>query len=209
MGILLAGLVGQIRQKSGNFVFSNWKGINTARAYAKPANPNTPDQQAQRTKFKNVVKLASALLPTLIVTFWNPFASMMSGFNAFVKSVFANVSSTGLIEAACKVTKGTLETLGTLTATYTSVSGALALTWNDIPVGNGNAADSVGCMVIDKTTNIIKYYNSSAGTRGGGSLDTSIDTGLTATNLVVFVWAYAGTGASFMVSDSSGDVASA
>lgn len=209
MGILLAGLVGQIRKKAGNFVFSNWKGINTARAYAKPANPNTAGQQAQRTKFKNVIKLASLLLPTLIATFWNPFASMMSGFNAFVKSVFENVSSTGLIEAACKVTKGTLEALGVLTATYSTATGAITISWDDTPNGNGLTTDAVSLLIINKTNNSIVLYNPSIGTRFDGSFDSVISAGLTATDLVFFIWASRGTGSEFMVSDSSGDVASA
>lgn len=209
MGVLLAGLIGQIRKKAGNFVFSNWKGINTARAYAKPANPNTPDQQAQRTKFKTVVKLASSLLPTVITSFWNPFASMMSGFNAFVKSVFENVSSTGLIEAACKVTKGTLETLGTLTATYTTATGAYTTSWTADAVGNGLGSDNVDLLIIDKSNNQIVLYAEGVASREIGLFDGSIDPGKTATNLVFFVWAYRGTGSEFMVSDSSGDVASA
>lgn len=208
MGILLAGLVGQSRQKAGNFVFSNWKGINTFRAYAKPANPNTPDQQAQRTKFKNVIKLASSLLPTLIVTFWNPFASMMSGFNAFVKSVFENVSSTGFVTAACLVTKGTLETLHSLTATYTSVSGVLSLAWIDTIYGNGLNTDSVNILVINIVDNKVLYYENNFSSRVEANQVVTIPSGLTATNLAVFVWASRGAGSAFVVSNSSGVIAS-
>ena len=209
MGVLQAGLVGQIRKKAGNFVFSNWKGINTARAYAIPANPNTVPQQNQRSKFKAVVQLASSLLATLIVTFWNPLAVGMSGFNSFVKSIFPDVSSTGLIQVACKVTKGTLEPIRNLVATYTTGTGAFSLTWVGDIIGNGLATDHVNVLILNSTDNSVVAYIPTVADRSEETFDSVTTSGLTATNLIFFVWCDRGTGSEFMVSDSLGDVASA
>jgi len=209
MGILQAGLVGQIRKKAGNFVFSNWKGINTARAYAIPANPNTVPQQNQRSKFKAVVQMASGLLPTLIATFWNPFSVGMSGFNSFVKSIFPDVTSAGLIQVACKITKGTLEPIRDFFATYTTATGAFSLSWVGSLIGNGLSTDNVSVLILNSTDNSVVAYLPNIATRDLESFDSVTTSGLTATNLIFFAWASRGTGSEFMVSDSSGDVASA
>ncbi|MEJ6950327.1 hypothetical protein [Natronospora cellulosivora (SeqCode)] len=76
-------------EASGKFanslVFSKWKGINTVRQYAKPANTNSPKQRA----VKNAFTAASALYQRLLGSdkdAWKLRASgqPMSGYNAFM-----------------------------------------------------------------------------------------------------------------------------
>lgn len=205
MGYLNAGLFGEVRNKIGGVIFSNWKGINTAREYKVPANPQSVAQTAQRTKFAAIVSLAQALLGTLIVTFWNPFAVKMSGFNAFIKSVFPNVTSAGLITADCKVTSGTLESLGLVpTPSYDNATGNMVIDWNGNVSGNGELTDDVNLLIVNKNDNSIIYYEPACATRTNASYEPTITSGLTATNLLVFIWASRGTGSSFIVSDSEG-----
>lgn len=73
-------------------VYGNWKGINTARSYTIPANPDTAGQQQQRGYFGDAVDLWHDLgLTSDDVAAWNRYAATLpspqSGFNAFVASV--------------------------------------------------------------------------------------------------------------------------
>lgn len=204
MGILVAGLIGQVRNKVGNMVFSNWKGINTARAYAVPANPQSVDQTAQRTKFATVVSLAQNLLGTLITTFVNPFAVKMSGFNMFISMFIANATSDGLATSSCQVTKGTLESASPVTSTYNTATGEVAIQWDPTVSGNGLGTDLVGCLVLDEATNEIIGYNPGTDTRSGDTKSITVATGLLASDLIAYFWFHRGTGSSFIVSNSVG-----
>jgi hypothetical protein len=55
------GLVGNIRNKVGNFVFSTWKGIQVVKAYQPTvANPRSAGQTAQRSRFDYAVQYAKS-----------------------------------------------------------------------------------------------------------------------------------------------------
>lgn len=79
------------RGKLGNtLVFFPWKGINCARIYVIPANPNTAAQQAQRTKMKNAVDAYhDANYNDADIVAWRRFAGVqskpMTQFNIMVK----------------------------------------------------------------------------------------------------------------------------
>ena len=204
MGILVAGLIGQVRNKVGNMVFSNWKGINTARAYAVPANPQSIGQTAQRTKFAAVVSLAQNLLGTLIITYVNPFAVKMSGFNMFISMFIANATSAGLATALCQVTKGTLEGADISTATYNTTNGNVDVAFPSTVSGNGLATDDVSILVLDNASNQVIGYGSADATRTDAGVALSVATGLLAADLIVYIWFSRGTGSSFIVSNSNG-----
>ena len=203
MGILIAGYLGAMYNKLGNAVGSNWKGINTVRTYAIPANPNTVAQQAQRTKFKAVSLFAKSLISTLVVTFWNPFAVKMSGYNALLKSVFPNASATGLITTSCAITKGSLESSSyESTPTYSTATGQVEISVDASISGNGLGSDFVGTLVIDKTDNSILGYQVGVNSREDSANTIPCTAGKLAANVLVFSFLYRGTGSDFVVSNS-------
>ncbi len=79
--------------KLGNsLVYSQWKGIPTARQYVTPANPQTVAQTAQRSLLASVVSIwRSTKIDTVVRTAWNLLAStrglQMSGFNVFTSQI--------------------------------------------------------------------------------------------------------------------------
>ena len=205
MGYLNAGLFGEVRNKVGGVIFSNWKGINTAREYKVPANPQSPAQIAQRTKFAVIVTLAQYLLGSFIVTFWNPFAVKMSGFNAFIKSVFPDATSTGLLTVNCKVTRGTLYPgEADDDATYNDATGALSISYSAGLAGNAENEDFFGLLAIDKTNNEVLGMSLGNNTREDGAGGVILASGLAAANILVFGFFYRGSGSEFIVSDSWG-----
>lgn len=84
--VLDNGIFGKAKNKLGNVVLFVWKGINAARSYVIPKNPNTPSQITQRNNMKYLVSFAQATLLPLIHKYWNPFVIKMSGYNAFIKA---------------------------------------------------------------------------------------------------------------------------
>lgn len=82
-------------------VFFPWKGINCARMYVIPANPNTADQQAQRTKMENAVDAFHAgTLTATDLTNWRNLAAIAptprTYFNSFVeKHIKAAIAGEG------------------------------------------------------------------------------------------------------------------
>jgi len=79
-------------QLAKTLVYSGWKGIDDVRSYVVPANPQTADQQTQRSYFTDGVdQWHDVGLTADDVTAWNRYASTLprpqSGFNAFVASV--------------------------------------------------------------------------------------------------------------------------
>lgn len=104
MGIIKKGVLGGFSGKVGNVVGASWKGIDYIRT--KPDhvfNPNTPKQQAQRSKFKGVQEFAQLLKRPIVTPIWNPVAVKMSGFNLFVKKNIFAFNSSGEIEDYSKV----------------------------------------------------------------------------------------------------------
>lgn len=207
MARVLQGFLGPFTGKVGGAVGGIWKGINYIKGYVIPANPNTVLQQAQRTKFRNVQQLAQSLLGTLILQLWNPFAVKMSGYNYFIQQFINSASSSGLALATSVVSKGGLEPASILTATYATATGDVVVTFDGTPQGNGLGSDSVGLLVLDKTTNDVLFYSIDKSIREDGTLTESLDSGLTATNLMFYIFCSRGTGSTYMVSNSVGQQA--
>lgn len=86
MAILKQGILGGVKGKVGSVVGSSWKGIATLRSLPlSVTNPRTAAQVGNRTRFSDVVGLATILLSGVIKPLNDRFASAMSGYNLFVQ----------------------------------------------------------------------------------------------------------------------------
>ena len=91
MAIISSVAIGAGRGKVGNIVYSRNAGRTIAREYQPSVkNPNTPDQQKQRGKMRNVVLVYNALAPALTHAFAGRKRTL-SVFNAFVSVNVANI----------------------------------------------------------------------------------------------------------------------
>jgi hypothetical protein len=207
-GVILQGILGGFSGKVGPVVGGKWKDIDYMRSYVIPSNPNTAGQQAVRLKFSNLVATARDLLPSILQPFWDPFYSGMSGFNAFISQNYANASVTGIIDETAIMSLGTLEVLPDVAGVYTTGSGNIALTWEPGVTGNGLNSDQTQAVAIDLTTGLL-LGTANTDVRSGGSDILNVATGLTATNIAIFMFAFRGTGGSFMVSDSNSAICTA
>ena len=66
-----------------NMVAASWKGHEYVRAFAKPSNPNTEQQQQARGQFADAVE-AWQKMSKVQCMFYNAIALRMSGFNLFI-----------------------------------------------------------------------------------------------------------------------------
>ena len=209
MGRILNGILGPVKGKVGPVVGASCFGIDYLKSFVPPSNPNTASQQTQRNKFTSCQALAKAVLATLIYMFWNPFASGKSGYNAFMSEMLLSVDASHDLQVTSRVTIGSLEPASGVTVTYATATGATIFTWDEDVYGNGLLTDYVGVIVYDKTTQVFRGYTTGTTTRDDETKTVTLATGLTATNLMGFLWFYRGTGSTFVVSDSVADVAAA
>lgn len=74
MKITYAPIVVRASGKFGGSVFSNWKGIDLIRRFAKPSNPNTALQQEVRMLFRNITRIFIQL-PFGLRSSWTSWAT--------------------------------------------------------------------------------------------------------------------------------------
>jgi hypothetical protein len=84
MGKLWNGILGKVSGKVGNVVTAKWKDKNTVRAYAKPSNPRTALQTAQRDKFKFLVAAIKPAYLFLTMEIMRGFSKSISPINALM-----------------------------------------------------------------------------------------------------------------------------
>ena len=204
--VLTQGILGPGRNKVGGVIMSKWKSINYIRGYAVPSNPNSDGQQVQRAHFKSMVQFAQKLMVALIPQAWDPFYDTMSGFNAFVKDNWDNYILSDEPTINTIFSKGTLESAELITGIYTTGTGALNLSWSTLHFGNGEDTDLVFAVAVDKSTNLALFQGQLSGvTRVTGVKEVFIASGLTASNIIISVIFYRGTGVDYIQSNSRND----
>jgi len=146
MALLKKGILGGISGKVGNVVGGTWKGIDYIRSLASSvANPRSPGQVSQRTKFSAVVEIGSQLLGSIIQPFWNGKVPKMSGFNAFVQQNIAEFTNEGVPDYTDLLfSKGSLLSPASIAITSQNNDGDFVLQWVD----NGGAGNALATDLI-------------------------------------------------------------
>lgn len=193
MARLRAGILGNIRGKVAGVVGSQWKDKNYIREYVKPANPQTALQTTHRQKMGRIVSFAKWLVGPVFNTYSDRFYKSMSGFNAFIKEYITTFTASPNY-VAYLITVGKLSPLIGNTAVYTTGTGACVNTFDKNLGNNGADTDKVFSCVFDKGTGLW-YFSSAEVDRSTETITVTCDTGLTATDLVAYIFAaqYVGT----------------
>ena len=119
MAKIKAGILSKVSGKVAGVVGGTWKGTNYLRELVKPANPNTPLQQAQRGKMSFVVAVARQLVGDVLNPYLNKFCKTMSGYNWFCKENIKRLGGTPL-----KFSSAPVLSFGTLASGAIAHSGA-------------------------------------------------------------------------------------
>ncbi len=199
MAKILNGILGGGAGKVGGVVMSNWKGIDTLRAYSVPSNPNSSAQQLQRGLFTGVQAFLKLILVTIIQPFWDPFAVAMSGFNvAMSKNLLAWADETAFDDAI--VAQGNLELDVIDSCTYTAGTGEISLAWSISAMGNGLTTDNAVVVIIDTANNIGFVDDGETRQSQGVTMDIGADR--TAADLKAYLFFNRGVGVDLEVSNS-------
>lgn len=170
MAVIKSGILGGLSGSIGNVTGSSWKGIAVLRT--KPlsvANPNTPAQQAVRTPWAALTKLASSITGSIIQPVWNGIASKMSGYNLFLQqnSQKAFNSLGAFVPADLLVSPGTLPKAG-LTSTSITSSSIMMFNWSTVlPSVQALATDKAYIALFD-AEGLLVGVSSGVNARSGG-----------------------------------------
>jgi len=170
MGVIKRGILGGFSNKVGNVVGSTWKGIAVVKSMPlSVANPKTAGQVKQRTFFKEMTTLASAVLSPIIKPLWDRFASNMSGYNSFISTNRIAINASGNIEhTKLQFGKGRMlaPTIGTVSSSGTNKTFPLT---NPTACKYGLPSDKIYVVCMDRTTNDVYYSGITSTSRGSGS----------------------------------------
>lgn len=201
MGVILNGILGGVSGKVGPIIGGNWKGINYIKQYTIPANPRTPDQQAQRSRFAAVVLLAQALYSLIVVSYWNVFAVKMSGFNYFIKNNIKVLEDTTYhVTIDNVISKGPLESEEPVTSVL--LAEVVTITWDKETIGNGADTDSIDLVVVNDETYEV-FGNVDTLTRVDETGDVNVTGETDATKLIGWIVPKKGSGSAYTIGDSS------
>lgn len=153
MAKIKAGILSKVSGKVAGVVGGTWKGTNYLRELVKPANPNTPLQQAQRSQMRAVVRCARTLTGDVFKPFLDKFLKNMSGYNWFVKNNIKKFSGDdNALASALAFSTGNMQT-GSAEFSL-SLAGVAIATGDSVPsVPSGHKLITVG-IIYDDTKGI-------------------------------------------------------
>ena len=151
MGKISQGILGGFSGKVGNVIGASWKGIDYMRI--KPssvANPRTPGQLDQRSKFATVLRFLQPMTDFLRVGF-RLYAIKMTQFNNAM-SYNLNNAVTGLYPNYMIDYANALVSRGNLTGAFNAAAsspaaGSVEITWNDNS-GSGSALATDRALIV-------------------------------------------------------------
>ena len=172
MGKINQGILGGVSGKVGNIVGGSWKGIDYIRIMpASVANPKTPAQVDQRSKFVTVLKFLQSITPFLRVGYKTQ-AIKMTQFNSAMSDTLKN-SVTGTYPnyvidyGNVLLSKGTLPNVLNPTSASAIPGNNIAFSWEDnTGMGDASATDKALVVVYCPELNDATYI-----TEGGSSRD--------------------------------------
>lgn len=132
----VAGIVyGAARSRQGKIV--------TARELVTPSNPNTPDQQTQRSKFSDSLEIVRAWGPSVYQDDWNRAIGQLPGFQSMMSVLLDNIDASLDVSPPPDTPLGDLHIPDTITFVTGGTPGAWNVTWSTENGSNGTAADVV------------------------------------------------------------------
>lgn len=179
MAVIKSGILGGVSGSIGNVTGSSWKGIAVLRT--KPlsvANPNTPAQQAVRTPWSSLTKLASSITGSIIQLAWNGIASKMSGYNLFLQKNAQKAfdASGAFVPADLLVSPGTLISTS-ITSTIIDDLGSAPITWSTVlPSVQALATDKAYVAVFDTDGKLVGVSSGVAARSAGTVTITFLET---------------------------------
>ncbi len=191
MGTISQGILGGVSGKVGNVIGGSWKGIDYLRIMpASVANPQTPAQMDQRSKFVKVLNFLQPLVGFLRVGY-KLYAIKMTQFNSamsyILKNAVAGTYPNYVIDYAnVLVSRGTL-TKAEGTALTSPLANQVVVTWNDNSgTGDAKATDKTLLVVVDEN-NGESVYDIDGAIRSAGTLTFNVPSNFSGDEVHVYL----------------------
>jgi hypothetical protein len=182
MAIISHGILGGVSGKIGNVIGGSWKGIDYLRIMpASVANPKTPAQMDQRSKFVTVIKFLQPMVDFIRVGF-KLYAIKMTQFNnAMSYNLNAAISGTypdyTIDYSKALVSRGSLTSAtGATVASLSSTS--MALSWSDNSGAGAALATDKSLVLAYHTDTGTVVYNTAGASRSVGEHTITVPTEL-------------------------------
>jgi len=189
MGVV-HGVLGQITGKVGGFVFSVLKGQQIIKEKVIPANPQTAKQTEVRTIFRKLIYQFKQVAQTWVQLFWNPFAiGRKTGWGNILKENLLLQDSV-YDPSLLVVSKGSLEGISALAATYDTLTGTVVVTWDDTVYSNGTPGDLVAFLATLEDEEDVQFDTIGADDRSRITASLVLPLGFSATNVRIHIAAY-------------------
>jgi len=172
MAIISQGILGGVSGKIGNVIGGSWKGIDYLRIMpASVANPKTPAQMDQRTKFVTVIKFLQPMVEFIRVGF-KLYAVKMTQFNNAMSYNLHNAITGTYPDYTIDFSKA-LVSRGSLTgATDASVASlsatSMELSWSDNSGTGAALATDKSLLLAYHTDTGTVVYNTAGASRTTG-----------------------------------------
>jgi hypothetical protein len=206
MARVKGGFLGNLAGSVGNVTFARARGgIQTARVRATPGNPRSASQQAQRGRFKQLQRFASAFLSAgLIRPFWRVYATGgLSAYNAFMRAN-STAMPEGLDPGAAVLSRGNgLEAVMLAQATVSEVDPNAYVLTVESPTG-GDGEDLLVGVIYHGYSGRAVVIDAGA-RRDAGEVEVPIPAGWAdeGESLFAYAFAYRVEGSGVRLSDSS------
>lgn len=153
MARLTGGIFSRPAGKTGGIVFGSARTrqgkLVTSRLLVPPSNPNTPAQQAQRSKFSEVLSIVRRFGSTIYQSDFNRSVGQLPGFQS-MESIYLNqISATGEITLINPINLGTLHYPTTFGPMYND-SGSLTGSFSTELGSNGTVNDTLVVLAVAK-----------------------------------------------------------
>lgn len=186
MAILRSGILGRASGKVAGIVGAHWKDKSYVREYVIPSNPDTPLQQAQRTKMRLCVAFIKACIGQIFNKYVDKFERSMSGFNKAISENIAYCAGP-IIYASIKLVWGKL---WGITPDVVSLDGSfVTATWDAASLGNNGAATDKVFAVVYNTSTGLWYFADAEVLRSAAEITVTVADGLVYGNLRLYIWA--------------------
>lgn len=160
MAVLQGGIFSRPRGKTGGIVFGAARTrqgkLVTSRLLVPPSNPNTADQQTQRTKFSECQTIVRTLGPGCYQDYFNRSVGQLPGFQSMQSLFMQQMDGSFDLTLSLQVNLGTLHFPDSCVLAQSAAT-EFTVTYSSELGSNGTAADKVGiiCVPQDQTTRAI------------------------------------------------------
>lgn len=153
MAKIPGGITSRPSGQLGNIIFGAARTpegkVATAREAVKPSNPDTPAQQAQRSKFQQAVAVVQAIGPSIYQEDWNRAVGQLPGFQSWQSILLNNIDGSNVLQPPSDRPLGNLHFPDSFTLATGASSGELDVSWSTENGPNGTAGDGIVIIGIE------------------------------------------------------------